>query len=232
MSGLPPEAGVLSLPVSPRAARDWLLGVPGRSGFLERLGGGLVVLTIILGTYHLVAAKTTPLPISLLTWVDQAIPFLPWTGWFYVPGYVMVFLIPVLFIDDRRSYAVTVSGLLAAALPCWILHALLPIAYPRPAAPVDPGIGADFVRWIYATDPAANTFPSMHVAMATITTVATLMRHRRYGRWCAAFTVAMTLSVLTTKQHFLVDIFGGWAVAAAVWAGVLRGRVDRDPSDR
>lgn len=206
----------------PPSFRLWLLGGADRSGFLARLGVGLVYTTVLLAAYQWVAGQARLNGRDLSLPIDHQIPFLPWTFWFYIPMYVLIFLLPVMAVHDWRTFARMAAALTIAATPATILHALMPVAYPRPPMPVGDGITLDGLRLLWAFDPPHNTFPSLHITMATTMTLAGWRWRRELGWICASLTAAMTVSVLTLKQHFIVDIPGGWACAALAWALVLR----------
>lgn len=203
-------------------ARDFFWGAEGRSGFLHRFAAGLGIAAVLLGVYQLVAAEVQPGPWDLSTPLDQAIPFLPWTVWFYLPGYAMMFVVAVVVIEDWATYLRTAAALVVAAIPAWTTHALFPVAYPRPATPDGPGLDAAMMRWLHAFDPPENTFPSMHVAAAGVIMLATWPVRRDAGVITSVLGSLMMVSVLTTKQHFLADILGGWVMAGLAWALVLR----------
>lgn len=209
---------------APSPLRSYLLGQPGRVGFLPRMGISLVFTSLLTAAYHIIARVVTPTSLDLTTAFDRAVPFVPWTVWFYVPLYALVFLVPLLVVDDWRYFGRMAMLLTATAVPGGLIHLLLPIEIERPAAPDGPGVTLFMLRSVYATDPPVNTFPSLHVAMATSMTIAAFGLGRRVGAITLLFTALMTVSVLTLKQHFLADIFGGWALSAfAAWVSRRRG---------
>lgn len=202
--------------------RLWLLGGPGRSGFLARFAIGLVYTTLLLTAYQLVAQHARLDGRDLSLPIDHQIPYLPWTFWFYIPVYVLVFLFPLMAVWDWGYYKRMAVALTVAATPATLIHAIYPVAYPRPPMPQGDGLTLTLLAALYRFDPPHNTFPSLHVTMATIMTLAGWRWRQELGWICAALTTMMTVSVLTLKQHFLVDIPAGWACAALAWAIVLR----------
>ena len=212
-------------PPPPSAARAWLLGRPGHPGFAARVAVGLPYTAFLIGTYQLVARLVHPGGGGdLSTRLDLAVPFLPWTVWFYVPGYALCFLLPIAAIDEWAYFFRTAAALFVASVPAWTVHALYPIAYPRPPAPAGPGLDLSMLRWVYAFDPPHNTFPSLHVSLAVVMMAASWGWSRRLGAVVTALSTAMIVSVLTLKQHFVADIVGGFASASVAWALLLKGQ--------
>lgn len=210
----PPSRSRLSL---------WLTGQPGKAGFLPKLAISLPFTAGLIGTYSLVGYVVRPGGADLSTALDHAIPFVPWTVWFYIPGYSLCFLLPVLLVEDWEYFFRMAAALVLASLPAWTTHALFPVAYPRPEVPAGASIDLSMLRWVYGFDPPHNTFPSLHVALAMVMTASAWGLGRRVGWAVTALTVGMTISTLTLKQHFIADILGGWVAAAVAWALVLRG---------
>ena len=218
-----------SAAMDPARLRHWLFGAPGTPGFLLRLGISVAFTSVLLTGYHVIARVVTPTGIDLTTPLDPLVPFVPWTVWFYVPLYALVFLIPLSIVEDWRYFGRMALLLTATAVPGSLIHLLLPIQIDRPPAPEGPGLTLAMLRAVYGTDLPVNTFPSLHVAMATSMTVAAFGLGRRAGALSLLFNLLMTVSVLTLKQHFAVDILGGWALSAfAVWVSRRRG----DPRPR
>jgi membrane-associated phospholipid phosphatase len=78
---------------------------------------------------------------------------------------------------------------------------------------------------LQAVDRPVNLFPSLHVAN-TCTCALALWRERRgWRRVALVWAVAIASATLTTKQHLLVDLFGGLALAGfSDWLAVNRVR--------
>lgn len=154
--------------------------------------------------------------------IDAAIPFVPATVWLYLPGYWATFLLAVWSLREARAFRAALAAFLLMTVLATPFFLLWPVHGPRPAPPLDETVTAALVRWTYAHDPDVNTFPSLHIANATLAAVLVTRR----GRWpgAVAWTLALGVyaSVLLLKQHWIVDLPGGWALAAvglAAWRG-------------
>lgn len=156
------------------------------------------------------------------TALDEAIPFLPWTAVVYVSAYVQAiaaFLTLKRFIDLQHFLEIFTVTVLVAGL----IHWALPTRFPRELFPLDAGDPSTLLlRWVRLVDTPASCFPSLHVGLAFSCSFA--IRQPRPRLWWAffAWSVAIALSTLTTKQHYLVDVAGGLLLSVVCVAVVER----------
>jgi protein-S-isoprenylcysteine O-methyltransferase Ste14 len=173
-----------------------------------------------------VAISMPPDAISTLMHFESRWPVLQWTEIIYVSTYAVVLLAPVLLRSRRvlRSFSIRAYTAMALVFP---LYMLLPwIAPARPFVPTS-ALGA-LLNWERTTDSAAAAFPSFHVVWALI--AATALGHggrfRRYIWFIWA--ILVTVSCVTTGNHSVIDVLGGFAAFAlvvkmpAIWTGILK----------
>jgi hypothetical protein len=140
-----------------------------------------------------------PFPLSL-TAIDRAIPFLLWTVWPYFLLVLGLFL--PLGIRDRALFRRAMIAFTIAVCLNIAIWMLAPTIYARPPLPENHGLTEFAYRWLCSIDTPANCFPSGHITSPTI------------GCWALANALALLApTILTTKQHYLVDLFGGLATA-------------------
>ncbi len=165
------------------------------------------------------------------TGLDRAMPFIPATVLIYVSAYALVF---VAFLSLRRVENGT--RFLAVFLSCVVvagfIHWAMPTRFPRELFPLtadaDP-LSAFVLSAVRAVDTPSSCLPSLHVATSM---AAAMLVHRERPKlsWgLLAWAVAIAVSTLTTKQHYLVDVVTGTALAVVAMALVdvvnaLRGR--------
>ncbi|MDP2312337.1 MAG: phosphatase PAP2 family protein [Pseudomonadota bacterium] len=181
---------------------------------------GLLVTVPYLAAGSWVSPQAPPLQHVL----DAQIPFVPESVWVYLPGYWACFVIPVLVIREARSFRAALTGLSMLTVLALPFFLYFPVPAPRPSVPMDPSLTSALVRWLYSTDPASNTFPSLHVANATFCAMVTTAADRRWGAVVWVLAAGVCVSVLTLKQHWVVDIPAGWGLAAvgiATWRAQL-----------
>lgn len=151
-----------------------------------------------------------------LSWLDKSVPFLPWTFLIYTSDYLLI-ASTILIISERKSFNSFGRMMFLALLICGLFFLFFPTTYPRPPYPlVDHFLIQAAMDLVYVADTPNNCFPSMHVALTTIS--AWSLRKRAGWLACsyALWTIAVIVSTMTTKQHYFVDILGGLSVVAVV----------------
>lgn len=195
---------------------------------------------IVYGLTNTLASKSEHLGTWYYAW-ERHIPFVPI---FVIPYFsidLFFFFAPFLCTSRAERQTLARRILLAigvAGLFFWLMP--LTTAVPRPQ--VDGWLGPIF-RFLYSFDQPHNLFPSLHIALRTIL-VGTYLRHTRgivrllIHLWFSL----IGFSTLLVYQHHVVDIVGGFILAAVCYyvftersqAGapgqVLLTRVDDAPS--
>jgi membrane-associated phospholipid phosphatase len=159
----------------------------------------------------------------LLTPLDQAIPFWPWTVWCYLPFYAGIFVIGMAGFRSRRLFYRALAGVLGIVAAGALGHLFVAAEYPRPlVAPPWADASLAFLGWVQKVDPPGNVFPSLHVAQTSA--IALVLRHDRprLGLVATVMAVLLALSTLTTKQHFVADMVSGFLLAFVTHLLVLR----------
>ena len=75
----------------------------------------------------------------------------------------------------------------------------------------------------YESDIRYNCFPSLHVAQCFIAALVCHRVHRGVGAVAGAWAGLVALSTLFTKQHYVLDVVGGVALAGVAWLFFVRG---------
>jgi membrane-associated phospholipid phosphatase len=153
------------------------------------------------------------LPFSVL---ETRIPFIPWTILIYTSDYVYMGLTVVL-LDDRVSFHRFARQALLVLIFGGFFFWFFPTMIPSRIESFDDE--AFIVRWlldlVHRLDAPTNCFPSLHVGF---TGVALWNLRHKGGRVFGLFfvwAVLITLSVLTTKQHYIWDVLGGIGLVVA-----------------
>lgn len=193
-------------------------------GFAARYALGLLMAVLGVGSYVLVGGATLARAnVDFMTQLDRAIPFVPWTVWFYLPLFIFNFHLAIWSIRDRQAYLRTMLSLCMAWLVASVIFYLLPAAYPRPRLLDDGTIASQLLMFLHGFDAPNNTFPSLHVADMGVVALGAYRDDQRRGRLVLALSVLPALSILTTKQHFLADLVGGALLAWGAHALAFRG---------
>ncbi|MCC7441375.1 MAG: phosphatase PAP2 family protein [Bdellovibrionales bacterium] len=174
---------------------------------------GVVATLMYLGSNHFHLFEPGLLPMS---WVDRTIPFIPWTVWIYTSEFALFFAVLGLSRDLRNTnkYLYAFLGLQTVSVTIFVLW---PTTFPRDLYPLPTDIGS----WTFAlfnnlrtTDTPANCAPSLHVSSCYLSSFVFLEERRPLFPWFFAWSTAIAISTLTTKQHYLVDVALGFLFAA------------------
>lgn len=177
---------------------------------------------ILAGWYALFAA--TYLPINefsvgraahtLFLPGEELLPFLPIFEYLYVLTYFM----PALLIATVRDYAsfrrlARAYGL--TLLIAYTTYLLFPVYFERPHLEV-----SSFHTWLLSLeylDKSYNHFPSLHVALSWLAVHASQGSSRRSRGSLGVLAVGISVSTVFVKQHYIVDVLYGCALALVAW---------------
>jgi membrane-associated phospholipid phosphatase len=211
MSVTVPVAGAPVDEATATPAYKWLVG----------LGMALIQSTVYFGIGHMHLTRSTEL---LRTRLDDAIPFLPWTSWCYLPFYAAIFIMAIIGIRRRALFNRAVLAVLIVMVVGATCHVLIGAEYPRPVlVPPYPDVSSAFMAAVQHIDPPGNVFPSLHVAHTTMLALILLKDRPRLGAVALVMATLLAASTLTTKQHFIADVASGYVLAFLGRALALRG---------
>lgn len=166
---------------------------------------------------------------------DRGIPFSPPLIWAYEVCYLFPF-VPLLVVNDWHRFNRVILAVVLANVVACAVYLAFPIALPRPVPGAD--LSSRIVALEYAADfhPGANKLPSLHVALAWLVWLACLRQglRRFWAVLILATAVAISVATLFVKQHVVLDVVSGAALAFAAWsvAGRLYPRLAGDAGPR
>lgn len=173
----------------------------------------------VMGVYMLTNHYGIVQPVYLpMTPLDTMTPFLPWTGYIYV----IIFFFPLLagfFIRGDREVKGIISVYLIAATFNNLIYLFFPTAYPRITLE-EPTFANFALYFIQHLDSPNNCLPSGHVCYAFISAFVFIRYDRRWGQFSLLLAIVVSLSTLTTKQHYMWDVVTGYIVARVVYKAV------------
>jgi membrane-associated phospholipid phosphatase len=160
--------------------------------------------------------------------MDAHFPFVPQAMYVYLLAYVVV--LGLYFVRRSASFlnraylAFITMNLLAFAL-----FALFPSQGPPRGFP-----GADgdaMLQLMYSVDARWNAFPSLHVANPWLVALLAV-RERRFAPVSIVMlfvALGISVSTLLIRQHYLLDVLGGFALAVLVFSVFHRLRISDRP---
>jgi membrane-associated phospholipid phosphatase len=138
------------------------------------------------------------------------VPFVDWTIWIYASQYLLLYGC-FLGVNGAQAVSRLVYAISLASLLAFCVFLVYPTELPRNAA--QEGASAHAFRFLYSIDSAANCFPSLHVALAWLSTLSLREERKKAGAVTVVWAALISISTLTTKQHYFVDLVGGGVLA-------------------
>lgn len=162
--------------------------------------------------------------------IDARIPFVP----SFVFAYVIVYFTPAcaaLFLRDRAELYRSFLAFGLNALICYPVFILFPVGVAREEALPDT-LSGHLLAFVRLVDKSGNCFPSHHVSTAFTTFFAVRRQDRPWGAVFGALAVLVAIATLFVKQHFVVDVPAGIAIAALTfWLSFPPRRAPREPDN-
>src|SRR5262245_57138224 len=150
-------------------------------------------------------------PATFELWLpDRLIPFVDWTIWVYGSQFLLLYGC-FLGVNSARIISRLVYAISLASLLAFCVFLIYPTEFPR-SVTVEEGSAFAF-RFLYSIDSAANCFPSLHVALAWLSALSLRDERRKAGALAMVWAALISISTLTTKQHYFVDLVGGGGLA-------------------
>jgi membrane-associated phospholipid phosphatase len=165
-----------------------------------------------------------------LTFIDRSVPFSPRWVWVYQSIYLLLLASWLCeTVDQLRRYAIGFAILMVAGFTCFLFW---PVTGPRPQELSPEFLNDPLYRALVSYDTTLNSFPSLHVALATYSAcVAVAVTSGSLRRWLTIvlplWVALICYSTLATKQHYWVDlppgIALGWLARRIAWRrGAMR----------
>ncbi|MHB8268781.1 phosphatase PAP2 family protein [Bradyrhizobium sp.] len=163
--------------------------------------------------------------VPLGTRLDYAIPFVPSAVWLYLWTYPAAFA-PLILMRGKDEIRTVTQAYAVTMTVSFVMFCLLP-ASAFTLRPISTSLNlARPSEWVvanvYALDPPGNLFPSLHVSLATLSAFAVWKSGRIVGAAAFLGAVCVALGACMIKQHFVVDVAGGFALAGLVARFTLR----------
>jgi len=150
-------------------------------------------------------------------YMDQelSVPLIPGMIYVYL-SLEILFLLP-LFTMTRAGLERLGKQLAAAIVVSGVLFFLFPteIGFIRQPGLTAGNPGFELVYWL---DKPHNLFPSLHISLSALIVASIFYKGGIFWRgFLGVWLVLLTMSVVLTHQHHLLDIIGGFLVFGFVW---------------
>jgi membrane-associated phospholipid phosphatase len=153
--------------------------------------------------------------------LDRMIPVRP--EWSVIYGSLfLAALLPAFVVHQQELLRRTILAYLAMWLFSYACFLSFPTIGPRPSEVTGNGFFAWVLRVIYSSDVRYNCLPSLHVAQCFLAALACHRVHRGVGAVALAWALAVGISTLYTKQHYVLDVIAGMALAFVAFRLFIR----------
>jgi membrane-associated phospholipid phosphatase len=159
-----------------------------------------------------------PQLLTMTAW-DKAIPFWPHTVWVYSSEMFLFFSVYILSKDliNANKYLYSFLALQIVSVAIFLIW---PTTYPRELYPLptdlDPWTNHIFSN-LRGVDSPSNCLPSLHVSSVYISAFVYLDEQKKKFPFFFLWATAIALSTLTTKQHYIIDVVGGFLIALTMY---------------
>lgn len=199
--------------------------------FLDKIIAVVITALVITGAYQIYLIpqnnpirKTREIFIS----IDERISFKPHWVWVYTVLYYPFFFSVIFTLDSFKHYAYVILSFTFLLLIQVAISFLIPVKTPDEWREYNPenSLSEKVLSILQSVDRGGNCFPSMHVAIVSLSVCHIWANAADWlGLWFVFVVVIALLicaSTVFTKQHFFLDIPGGMALGGFVyWLFVL-----------
>ena len=162
---------------------------------------------------------------NLSTALDRAIPFLPWTIFVYSWVYSQMFY-PIFIIRSEDLFWRTVKAFIFIVSVDLIFYWLFPVTAWGFRPEYSDIEATSFALWgiklTFFVDPPTNLFPSQHLSSTMLACLAAWKARPAWGKIILPLAILISLSILTTKQHYIADGVAAGVLTYIAWWIFLR----------
>lgn len=178
----------------------------------------MLFLYVLSGKYYLGAPRFLP-----LSEFEMNIPFIIESIWIYILMYPFIGW-SIFSYQDEENFNYLLYCFLFVASISIVIFQLFPVGYPREFYPLphvnSPSVNLFYkVRWI---DSPMNCFPSLHVSLCYLFTFAHWSESKKSFLLSFVITTIISISTLTTKQHYIADVVAGFFLSLFVYLSIKR----------
>ena len=169
--------------------------------------------------YFLIQSVIGTSQFNLLMGIDEKIPFIPVFVWTYHTLLPVMILTGILLFQRRDIFLGLIFSFVFSSVILCMFYIFLPSFYPRELFVDTSTISGWLIEVTRSIDGPHNTFPSGHVTFAWLLVFfVNLSQYTQKHKWIKfvyfLWAILVSISTLTLKQHFIVDVASGLALAS------------------
>lgn len=164
-----------------------------------------------------------------IPFIDDRIPIIPVFAVIYLYSYIFWIMGPMaVSLTKKRNFVNYIAGLSLAYLIGFLIFIFVPTYMDRVkeglmTAAAQPGFFNRLLKIIYAADgseKAFNLFPSYHCLISSYCYLGVCGQKeisKGFRIYSFIMAVLISLSTVFTKQHYILDVFGGIGISLFCW---------------
>lgn len=164
--------------------------------------------------------------------VDRAVPVVPEFAAIYLGCYIFWIVNYLLIAKQGKEHCMRfVTADMMSRIICGLIYLVLPTTNVRPDLAGD-GLWVTVLQMIYQADQPTRLFPSIHCLVSWFCYIGIRGRsnvHRGYRIFSCLFAILVCVSTQMTKQHYIVDAFGGILLAEGTYWLAIHTQLYRYP---
>jgi len=168
--------------------------------------------------YFLIQSLIGTSQYNLLMGIDEKIPFIPPFIWIYHTIVPVVILTAIFLFQNRDIFLGLIFSFIFSGIVMCLFYIFFPSFYPRELFVDISTVSGWLIEVTRSIDGPHNTFPSGHVTFAWLLLFFVNLSQYTQKHWWIkilyfCWAVLVSISTLTLKQHFIVDVISGLALA-------------------
>src|SRR4030042_1913257 len=182
----------------------------------------LLLVILLLASAYFLLNKPRGSGHILETAIDDWIPLIPAFIFPYISLYALLAVSLWRFWKaDIRVFKLAALAVFIDLALSYLIYVFFQTGIERPVI-TGSDISSDVLRWVYSVDEPFNAFPSLHTSLSAL--CALLWRKAGSNIWLIIllWAVLIIASTVLVKQHYIVDVFGGVAVAILSYYGATK----------
>lgn len=151
-------------------------------------------------------------------YIDRLMPFWSWTVWIYFTEYV-IFFAAYFGLRNNENVVRYFYSYMAILLLSVVVFVVFPVTFPRAEYPTLGNSISDSALLFLRTymDSPANCLPSLHVSSCFISAFCFWPESRVRTGLFFLWSVLVSISTMTTKQHYWIDVWTAFLLTAVVY---------------
>jgi len=158
---------------------------------------------------------------ALWTRLDRSVPMIPAAIWVYALYYVLVML-PMFAVRRVRELVEVLTAYFLVTVVAWGIYILWPVRMEYPHL-VCAGVSCEVLMRLWIMDMGVNVMPSLHAAHSVLAAAIFVSYRSRVWPLMVAGATGVSVAAVLTRQHFVLDIPAGIALAVVGWLAVRWG---------